>query len=90
MIKRVTSCVWPALPVAAACKEVCFRQNCSSVLSPAYREGLDHDQVQALGHIIPPAHGCSLHACRARHRRAWGAHSSCKLTEHRAWEGHQV
>lgn len=30
MIKRMTSCVWPTVYVAAACKEVCFRQNCSS------------------------------------------------------------
>lgn len=51
-------------------------------------EGLDHDQVQALGHLIPPVHGSSLHAGRARHRRAHS--SSCMLTEHHVWEGHQA
>ena len=61
-----------------------------SVLLSACRE-LDYDQFQALGHLIPPAHGSSLHAGRARHRRPQGAYSSgCKLTEHSVWEGHQV
>lgn len=62
-----------------------------SVPLPACREGLDHDPVQALGHLTPPAHSSPLRAGRARHRRAQGAHSSgCKLTEHSVWEGHQV
>lgn len=62
-----------------------------SVPLPARREGMDHDQAQALGHLIPPVHGSFLHAGRARHRRAWVARSSgCKLTEHSVWEGHQV
>lgn len=62
-----------------------------SVPLPVCREGLDHDQVQALGHLITPVHGSSLHAGRARHRRARGAHSSsCMLTKHHVWEGHRA
>lgn len=62
-----------------------------SVPLPACREGLDHDRVQALGHLIPPACSSSLHAGRARQRRARCALSSgCKLAEYGVWEGHQV
>lgn len=90
----MTLCVWPALHVTAARKEVCFRQNCSSPAPaplPACREGLDHDQVQALGHFVPPAHGSSLRAGRARHRRAWSARTSvCKLAGYSVWKGHRL
>lgn len=53
-----------------------------SMTLSACREGLDRDQVQALGCLIPHAHGSSLCAGRTGHRRAQGAHSAgCKLTE---------
>lgn len=40
-----------------------------SVILSACREGLDHDQVQALGCLIPHTHGSSLPG-RTKHRRA--------------------
>lgn len=84
MIKRMTSCIGTALHVTAACKEVCFGQNCSSAYFSALaciQGGMDHNQIQALRHLIPPVHSSSLHAGRARHRTAQNGHSSiCKLT----------
>lgn len=82
MIKRMTSCFWTTFHVTAVCKEVDRTALLPiSVPLPAPKEGMYHNQVQALGHLIPPVHSFSLHAGRARHRTAWNGHSSiCKLT----------
>lgn len=84
MMKRMTSRFWTALHVTAVCKELCFRQNSLlpvSVPLPALEGQMDHNQIQALGHLIPLVPSFSLCAGRVGHRTAWNGHSSiCNLT----------
>lgn len=47
-----------------------------SVPLPASKRGMDHNQIQALGHLIPPAHSFPPHAGMAGHRTAWNGHPS--------------
>lgn len=52
-----------------------------SVPLPALEGQMDHNQIQALGHLIPLVPSFSLCAGRVGHRTAWNGHSSiCKLT----------